>query len=195
MTANEQQKGCYLNDFPCNYTVIDIETTGFSNTKNEIIEISALKVRNDEIILKFSSLIKPENPIGTFITKLTGITNAMMENAPNITEVLPEFLEFISDDCILGHNVHFDINFIYANLMRHFNTGLPNNYIDTMRLARKYCEFKSNNLENLTRQFNISSEGHHRAMNDCIMTFEIYKKIKKLYLNNTESQNDLKFNV
>lgn len=192
MTANELQKGCYLNDFPCNYTVIDIETTGLSSSRNEIIEISALKVRNDEIISKFSSLIKPEKPIGTFITKLTGITNAMTENAPNITKVLPEFLEFISDDCILGHNVHFDINFIYANLMRHFNTGLPNDYTDTLRLARKYCEFKSNSLENLSRQFNISSKGHHRAMNDCIMTFEIYKKIKNLYLNNAESQNDLK---
>lgn len=186
MTAIERQKGQNLNDFPCNYTVIDIETTGLSSYKNEIIEISALKVRNDEIISKFSSLIKPEKPIGDFITKLTGITNEMTAEAPKIVDVLPEFMEFVAEDCIMGHNVNFDINFIYDNLIRHLNRSITNDYVDTMQLARKHCKFKSNSLSNLAKQFNISAEGHHRALNDCIMTFEIYKKIKEVAKQNEQ---------
>lgn len=180
MTAELKNKGVYLAEFPSDYTVIDIETTGLSSKRNEIIELSALKIRNDIITGQFSTLIKPVKPISSFITKLTGITNEMVENSPMIKEVLPDFMEFLKDDCIMGHNVHFDINFIYENLMRHHNIPLTNNYTDTMRLARKHCNFTSHRLSYLAKQFEISTEGHHRALNDCIMTFEIYKKIKAI---------------
>lgn len=174
--TNTQQ---YITDFPSDYTVIDIETTGLSATKNEIIELSALKVRNDKIIKNFSCLIKPEASINPFISQLTGITNEMVQNSPQITEVLMDFTKFIEDDCILGHNVSFDIKFISNKLKKHFNKDLLNNYTDTMKLARKYYKFPSNKLSYLAEKFGISTQGHHRALNDCIMTFEIYKKIKQ----------------
>ena len=103
----------------------------------------------------------------------------MVEKAPKITEVLPEFTNFLKDDCILGHNVNFDIKFICANLKKHFNQDLPNDYTDTMKLSRKYCKFPSHKLSFLAEKFGISTQGHHRALNDCIMTYEIYKKIKQ----------------
>lgn len=186
MINTARKKGNYIKAFPSDYTVVDIETTGLSASTNEIIEISALKVRNDKIINRFSSLIKPQKPIGSFITNLTGITNDMVSTAPDITKVLPEFTDFLEEDCIIGHNVHFDINFIYENLKRHFDKELLNDYTDTMRLSRKYCKFKSHRLSYLAEQFDISTEGHHRALNDCIMTYEIYKKIKEIALNTQE---------
>ena len=115
MATRCRNKGESLIDFPSDYTIVDIETTGLSPQQCEIIEISALKIRNDKIKAKFSTLVKPEGLIGRFITKLTGITNLMVENAPKIDKVLPKFLEFAGNDCIIGHNVNFDINFIYDN--------------------------------------------------------------------------------
>lgn len=78
-------------DFIEDFTVIDIETTGLSCEKNEIIELSAIRVRNGIITDKFSSLVKPNGHINSFIKNLTGISNEMVENAPDITSVLPDF--------------------------------------------------------------------------------------------------------
>lgn len=179
MTTENPIKREFIIDFPSDYTVIDIETTGLSAIKNDIIEISALKIRNDEITEKFSSLINPQIHINSFISQLTGITDEMVEKAPLITEVLPLFTKFLADDCILGHNVNFDIKFICDKLKKHFNQDLKNNYTDTMKLAKKYYKFPSNKLSYLAEKFGISTQGHHRALNDCIMTYEIYKKIKQ----------------
>src|SRR5699024_10738657 len=93
-----KNKGQSLLAFPDNYTVFDIETTGLDSKYDEIIEIGALKIKNNKIIDQFSFLIKPTSPIGEFITELTGITNEMVSDAPNINEILPKFLEFIGDD-------------------------------------------------------------------------------------------------
>lgn len=166
-------------EFPENYTVVDIETTGLSPSRDEIIELSALKIRNGNIRGKFSRLIKPETPIGSFITRLTGISNDMVMTSPKIEEVLPEFTEFISDDVILGHNVKFDLNFIRTNLEKCGFLPLKNNTADTMTLARRYCKLKSHSLKNLALHYNVSISGHHRALNDCLITHNVYQNIKK----------------
>lgn len=166
-------------EFPDYYTVVDIETTGLSPAKNNIIEISALKVRNNEITEEFSQLIKPSNPIGRFITSLTGITNEMVEFAPSVEKVLPHFTNFISDDIILGHNIRFDINFIRTNLKKSGFQPISNKTIDTMLIARRRCKLKSHSLKNLALHYNLSTEGHHRALNDCIITHKVYQNIKK----------------
>ena len=166
-------------EFPSDYTVIDIETTGLSYNKNEIIEISALKVRADNIIGKFSKLIKPQEKICSFITHLTGITNDMVKNAENIENVLPEFMKFLLEDIILGHNVKFDINFLQRNLEKNKLARLKNEKIDTMLLARKYCRLPSHSLKNLAKHYEIDLKGHHRALVDCEITNKIYQNIKK----------------
>lgn len=178
MKESIRNKGQNKLEFPSDYTVIDIETTGLSTSKNEIIELSALKIRDNKVIDNFSTLIKPENKIGSFITNLTGITNDMVKDSPSIMEALPLFINFLSNDCIMGHNVNFDINFIYDNLKKHFNEELTNDYVDTMRLSRKYCKFPSNKLSYLAEQFNISTVGHHRALKDCEITHFVYQNIK-----------------
>ncbi len=179
MTGIIKTKAEILEEFPADYTILDIETTGLSPHKCSIIELSAVKVRSDAAVDRFTSLVKPDGVINSFITGLTGITNEMVAGAPDIKSVLPEFMEFISDDCVLGHNVSFDIRFISANLKKYFSTDFTNARRDTMYLSRRYCTLPSYKLDFLAKHYNISTEGHHRAMNDCMMTFEVYKNIKR----------------
>ena len=179
MNGLVKTKAEILEEFPADYTILDIETTGLSPHKCSIIELSAVKVRSDAAVDRFTSLVKPDGVINSFITGLTGITNEMVAGAPDIKSVLPEFMEFISDDCVLGHNVSFDIRFISANLKKYFSTDFTNARRDTMYLSRRYCTLPSYKLDFLAKHYNISTEGHHRAMNDCMMTFEVYKNIKR----------------
>ena len=179
MTLVKRNKGNLVEGFPSDYTVVDIETTGLSPEKCEIIEISAIKVKNDEIVDTFSMLVKPSKKINSFIMNLTGITNEMVALAPKIKDVLPHFLNFVGDDYILGHNVNFDINFIYDNLKRFCKKEFSNDYIDTMRLSRKHCDLAKHNLKTIAKHYNISLEGHHRALTDCAITYQVYKNIKR----------------
>lgn len=176
-----------VENLPDNYTVIDIETTGLSNTKNEIIELSAIRIRNNKISDTFTTLVKPNGYISSFIKNLTGITNEMVSNAPSISEILDKYLNFIGEDTIVGHNVRFDIGFIHNNSLKHYNKSFLNNSIDTCKLAKKITDLKRKNLETVANYFNIDTTGHHRAERDCIMTFGIYNAMKNL--NNTENNN------
>ncbi len=161
------------------YTIVDIETTGLSPTNNKIIEIAAIKVKDSKVIDTFQKLVNPNENINYFITKLTGITNNMVKTADDIENVIQEFHEFLGDSVIIGHNVNFDINFLYHNLYNTNGKHLSNDYIDTMYLGRKVVPGLSNyKLESLTNHFNISYNGAHRALNDCMFTYECYEKMK-----------------
>lgn len=176
---NILKKGSKIDELPENYTVVDIETTGLSPINNEIIQLSALKIRNDEINDSYTTFVKPKGKISSFISKLTGITNDMVSEAPEISNILDKFIDFIGDDIIVGHNVHFDINFIHSKRIKYFDKGLPNNYVDTCRMSRKICPIPSHKLDRVADYYHVDSTGHHRADNDCKMTFEIYKAMKK----------------
>ena len=174
--------------FLADYTIVDIETTGLSPTSNEIIELSAIRVRGNKIVEKFSTLVKPHGTINAYISGLTGITNTMVQSAPDIKTVLPSFQQFLSNDCILGHNINFDIRFIQHNMMKHLNLSFDNTSLDTVRLARKFCpNLGSYKLSNLASHFNINADGHHRALKDCEMTFDVYNKIRESASNGQQS--------
>ena len=169
-----------ITEFPDNYTVIDIETTGLSSAKNEIIELSAVKIRDNKVAQTFTTLVKPNGYISKKIKKLTGITNEMVYNAPPIQNVLNRYLEFIGDDTIVGHNIKFDIGFINNNCLKYYNTEFTNSSIDTCKLAKKYTDLKRRNLETVAHHFNIDTSGHHRAQKDCLMTYGIYDAMKNI---------------
>jgi len=193
----ERDKGNSLIEFPVNYTVIDLETTGLDPAFDEIIEMSALKIRNNEIIEEYSTLVQPKYEIDEFITELTGITHEMLENAPLLEDKINEFISFIGEDIIMGHNVNFDINFLYDNYLKIEKEKLKNDYVDTMRLAKNYLkEFNHHRLIDLVDYYKINVEGFHRAMLDCKSTFDIYNNIKADILNKFESvenwKNELK---
>ena len=94
------------------YVVFDIETTGFSEIEDRIIEIGAVKVENGEITDRFSAFVNPEIPIPFEIINLTGITDEMVMEANTIEKVLPEFLAFCEGSVLVAHNAGFDVGFI-----------------------------------------------------------------------------------
>ncbi|MBR2283688.1 MAG: 3'-5' exoribonuclease [Ruminococcus sp.] len=176
-------KGKSISELLSDYTVIDLETTGMSIYTCEIIELSAVRVRSDKPVETFSSLVRPKRSIPNAITRLTGITDKMTENAPGIADILPEYLSFIGSDVILGHNIaSYDSNILYDTCIK---LGLPpfsNDLLDTFSFAKK-CDINTPDLKltTLTEHFNISHENAHRALNDCLANHECYQELKKLY--------------
>ncbi len=174
-------KGKSLFEFPSNYTVIDIETNGLYSGVNEIIEVSALKYRGEVLCERFSTLVKPTGPITPFITSLTGITDDMVEDAPDINRVMREFYEFVGNDILIGHNVNFDVDFLYDNLWIHNGLALENSFVDTLRLARKALPYLSNHKQTtVATHFGIPTDGAHRAARDCEICNACYLELKKL---------------
>lgn len=177
---NRDEKGKSQTNFANNYTIIDIETTGLDASYDEIIEIGALKVRDNQIIEKFNTFVKPKHEINEFITELTGITNKMLESAPNIQTAILNFNNFLGDDLIIGHNVNFDVNFIYDVFIENYNKPFKNNFIDTMRFSRKLLpELKHHRLKDMIEYFSIKQEKSHRALDDCYSTFYLYTALRK----------------
>lgn len=120
-----------------NYVVFDFETTGTSFNYDEIIEISAIKVHNHETVAEFTSLVNPERAIPYSASQVNGITDDMVKDAPVLEEILGDFLEFIDDHVLVGHNIHaFDMKFIYRDCKRYFKIEPGNDYVDTLKFAR-----------------------------------------------------------
>ena len=184
LTNIRPAKGRSLIETPSTFVVFDIETTGLDSLSNEIIEIGALKVKDGKVVDTFDHLIKPSHPINDFITNLTGITNEMVETAETIEEVLTQFINFIGDNILMGHNVNFDINFVYDHAEKYNNHILNNDFIDTLRLARKLLpELSHHRLSDLADYYNIDKTGHHRALKDVEMTLEVYNHLVEEILN------------
>ena len=164
------------------YTVLDIETTSLDSFSGEIVEISAIKVRDRKEIDSFSKLIKTKNEIGYFTTRLTGITNEMVEKqGKELVVVLQEFRKFLDKDIIVGHNVNFDINFIYDNMEENLNEYLSNDFVDTLRISRKVLpNLRHHKLDDLIQYFNLTRRNEHRALNDCILTNQVYMSLAKM---------------
>ena len=176
-------KGKSTIDILNDYIVFDIETTGLDSSYDEVIEIGAIKVHNNKIVSKFNSLVKPRNEIDEYITELTGITNEMVKDAPTIEEILPEFMNYVGNDILIGHNVNFDINFIYDNLYRNKFDVLTNDFIDTMRISRKLLpELPHHRLIDLANYFEVDATNNHRSLKDCEITMNIYEQLKNVAL-------------
>lgn len=181
-TNTREYKGKSLLSLPNDYVIIDIETTGLDPKYDHIIEISAIKVMNNKMTNKFTSLIKNER-IPEFITELTGISTEMTKDAPPLKNVLNDFYTFINDSILLGHNVNFDINFLYDKL-KEINLTLKNDFVDTLRLSRIINkELKHHRMTDLLKYYNINNSNQHRALNDCEYTHTIYNNIKNKIIN------------
>ena len=168
----------------CDDTVIDLETTDINVRKCEIIEVSAVKVRNNTITERFSSLVKPSGTISALITSITGISNEMVKDAPAICDILPDYLKFIGDDIILGHNVaSFDRNIIKLYCERLDLPPFLNDTLDTLSYSKRCnIDVPNHKLTTLTQYFGIEHKNAHRALADCIANHECYQKLKKFYV-------------
>lgn len=178
---NRYIDGKLLLAYPDDYTVLDIETTGLSPQNDYITEISAIKYRNNRRVDEFSSLVKPELSIPYYITRLTGIDDAMVADAPAIDEVILSFKDFLADDIIAGYNVGFDLSFIAENLAGYYAKRLANDYVDVMKLAQNELPFLGRYKQTAVAEyFNIATAGAHRALVDCNICNGCYQKLKEL---------------
>lgn len=164
------------------FVVVDLETTG-GRTKatagaqpDAITEIGAVKVRGGLVLGEFATLIDPQRSIPPQVVQLTGITTAMVSDAPTIDAVLPMFLEFSRDAVLVAHNAGFDIGFLRA-AAQHCDIAWPRpQVLCTVRLARRVLsreEAPSVRLASLARLFAVSTQPTHRALDDARATVDV----------------------
>ena len=157
------------------YVVLDIETTGLEPTQDEITEIGAMKIKGKEVQDIFSSLVKPQKPISAEITKLTGIDDELVKDAPPIDLVLPKFIDFINSAVLIAHNADFDAPFIKYHLKRITATELTNSIICTVKLSRFLLpQLPNHKLHTVASHFGLKVENRHRAMGDVELTYQIW---------------------
>lgn len=175
--ARVRNKGKKLNCCAGDYVVFDLETTGISCERDEIIEISALRVRNHKEEAVFSTLVRPKGRIPAAATAVNGITNQMVAQSPELGEVMTAFAAFIGTDILVGHNIHnFDMNFVYDAALRELGLEIQNDYVDTLALARKCLpELAHHRLTDVAAHFHIATEGAHRALQDCRMNQQCFE--------------------
>jgi DNA polymerase III epsilon subunit-like protein len=163
----------------------DLETTGLNPFKDEVIEVAAL---NNEG-LTYETLSKPEKRITPFITKITNITNEMVENSPNEETVIKNFVDFIKGNnpdkkaiYLIGHNIHsFDLPFIKAKCAKYKIYAL-----DTLRMSQYILNERYNKLETLCELFGVDNQNAHRALSDVWATYTIYCNLCKFFKRDTK---------
>lgn len=185
---SRESKGKSLLSFPDDYVVIDLETTGLDPNFDEIIEVAGVKYSSEQEVGRFQSLVNPGFNIDTFITELTGISNEMLATAPVLSSVLPYFLDFIGQDIVIGHNVNFDVNFLYDNAQYLSLPAFSNNFVDTMRLSRRlYKDMENHKLSTLVSYLGVAESVEHRALSDCISTHQCFLRMKQYVQTNNVS--------
>lgn len=174
-------------EFVRNFTVIDVETTGLRPSKDEILEVCAIRFRDGLPKEKFSTLTAPHKKIPPKATKINGISQDMVDGFPHFSFIADSLVEFVGNDNIVGHNLEFDLQFILehgANV-----TNKKRRYYDTLTLAkhiltgpkrwdkdlRQYvedydCDVLDYKLQTLCDYYHISLQGAHRAHGDCCAT-------------------------
>ena len=155
------------------YVVVDIETTGGGRSNHRITEIGAIKVQGGKVIDEFQTLLDPERHIPGHITRLTGISNDMVKNAPKFETIADEFRAFVEGSIFVAHNVNFDYGFIREEYGR---LGRPFKYPKMCTVASMrtyYPGLKSYSLANLCKEFSIDLNGHHRALVDAKAATEL----------------------
>jgi len=179
------------------YTVFDIETTGLSVNFDKIIEIAAVKIKNNQIIEEYQTYVNPERPLSDLTTRITSIRNSDVALAPKIDEVIPEFKKFFEGTIMVAHNAHFDMGFIYETLTEFniYDDVLPT--IDTLQIARNCYgdKLKRFNLKAVSRYFKVELVQHHRAIYDTRATADIFlhmlRDTRKMGINNLLDFNQL----
>ncbi len=166
------------------FVIFDIETTGLSAKNCGITQIGALRFKDGEILDRFETYVNPGMPIPQNITELTGITDAMVANAPSEEEAVKQFLEFSGDRMLVAHNAGFDVSFI-SRVATQFGIPFTNTYLDTVSLSRYInSDISRHSLDALARYYKLGSFDHHRATDDTDMLARIFTcMIRKLAVN------------
>ena len=155
------------------YVVVDVETTGGRGDQHRVTEIGAVKVRNGAVVDRFQTLLNPQRTIPAGITRLTGISEAMVADAPIFADVADDLEAFMQDTIFVAHNVDFDYGFIAREFKR---LGRPIRYpkLCTCASMRKlYPGHRSYSLAALCENYGIELRQHHRALCDAEAAAEL----------------------
>ncbi|MCQ2452809.1 MAG: hypothetical protein MJ075_06725 [Oscillospiraceae bacterium] len=171
-----EYKGHSANTHVENYCVLDLETTGVFINSAKIIEISALKVRNNEVVSEYSTLVNPKCPIPKAASAINHITDNMVADAPFLDDVIDDFLTFVGEDIIVGYNsAGFDMNIIYDCVMSLRNKPFSNDYVDVLHAVKRTLPHLENSkLETVSKYYDLDTSGGHRASKDCYLTKACY---------------------
>lgn len=175
------KRGTQKTKYTPDYVVFDLETTGISRVYDEVVEISAVKVRGGKVVDEFSTLVNPGRHIPSGASQVNGITDQMVAYAPRFVKVLQEFLDFTEGYPLVGHNIaSFDMKFICRDAEKYYGSVPANDYIDTLPLARKHLPNLSHHkLTDLASYYGLTTDGAHRALNDCRMNQQVYECMVK----------------
>lgn len=157
------------------FCIVDIETNDGKPTRGQIIEIAAIKLQNGKIIDEYESLVYAKS-IPKKVQELTGLTPQMLEDAPDLKNVLEEFKIFLEDDVFVAHSVKFDYSFISESLKQYDLGELFNRKLCTIDLAKRTIASHKYGLSTLKKLLNIESLMHHRAYYDVLSTVSVFKE-------------------
>ncbi|MRH42297.1 PolC-type DNA polymerase III [Aquibacillus halophilus] len=164
------------------YVVFDVETTGLSAVYDTIIELAAVRIKDGDIVDRYESFANPHHPLSQTTTDLTGITDDMVKDAPEVDEVIKEFHQWMGNDILVAHNASFDMGFLNEGLKRIDYEKASNPVIDTLELARfLFPDNKNHRLNTLCKLLDIELTQHHRAIYDAEATgYLLWKLVKKV---------------
>ncbi|MCH4083546.1 MAG: 3'-5' exoribonuclease [Olsenella sp.] len=162
-SSRRPEGGENLYALPTSYVAIDTETTGLDFDFCDLIEVGAARVIDGKITDTFDSLIHIDYPLDPFITELSGITDDMLKDAPGLDRVISEFSDFAGDSVLMAHYASFDMNFLYEAYKRILGHPLTNDYVDTLRVARRaFPNLQHRRLTDLCKEFGITN--NHELM-------------------------------
>lgn len=158
------------------FVVVDVETTGAKTPPSRITEVGAYRVSRGRIVAEFQTLVNPQALIPQFIVQLTGITDAMVKNAPVFADIAPAWLDFASDALLVAHNAQFDVRFLNHEVARVFpGRRMINSHLCTVKLSRRIFPGLTNyRLHTVANHFSIDIVNRHRAAGDALATAEIF---------------------
>ena len=166
------------------FIIFDTETTGLEpESGDRIVEIAAIKFKGEKEIATFQSLINPHRPITQAAFQVNKITPQMLQDAPAIDKVLPQFLGFIQNSCVCSYNATFDLEFLH-NESRLLGKEIPKDIVvvDILKMAKRLLP----NLERyalwyVADRLGISTQQSHRALSDVKLTLEVFNKLKVIF--------------
>lgn len=156
------------------FTFVDVETTGLSPRSARVCEVAAISFRGADRVGTLAELVNPGLPIPAEVSKIHGITDAMVKDSPSFGGVAPRLLAMLENSVVVAHNAEFDLGFLRAECDR-VGLRFPKlHVVDTLIIARKGWKFQSNRLGKIAAELNISNGGWHRALADVEMTRKIF---------------------
>ena len=166
----------------CAFAVVDVETTGMhASGDDRITEIAVVVVQGTQRRVVVDTLVNPGRPIPAMITAITGISDAMVADAPSFDEVADEVAGALAGRVFVAHNARFDWGFVGHSLRRTRGVALTGPRLCTVRLARKLVAgLPSASLDSLIQRFALEIVARHRAAGDALATAELLLRLLPL---------------